>query len=84
MNINEEKKIRERIQEILMSLPEFQELMKKPNIKSIKKDAYNDIIDLKGKLEAEEIDAEDIISQIKKTIIDLNIFKNSINHSLKG
>lgn len=83
MNINEEN-LRRTIQEIIMELPEFQELIKKPNQKNVKKDTYNNVVDIKGFLEKDEIDTEKLLAQIEKTVNSLNSFKKTINNNLKS
>jgi len=81
MEINEEI-LRKAIQEILMDLPEFEELIAKPNNKETQKNAYDNIVDLKGYIEKQDV--ENIKSQVDKSIDSLKVYKKMIDNSLKS
>lgn len=86
MEIDEIKKLRSQIREMLLSTDGITDsaLTKKSGFDVLEKDAYDKLIDLKNQFEAkkENPDKEGTIKQIDELIISLKKLKTSLGNQL--
>ena len=84
MELEEIKRLRKQIREIILKKQDIDEFSKKNDISSLKKDCYDKLVDLKTVLETEEIDVDKTLEAIEIIVPAINKLKTFLNKELKG